>query len=200
MLLSASLFLWWIPLALAAVVLLGFSVTASMSYAVAGLILVPLGGLMAIAGITLALVHLNRNRQHKPDRKRATLRRVTTVITLHLLNFPLAIGFAWAGLNISMPATVSQSLSPDRAYVAETYFLDEDDTPAYGQAVRVRPYWTLIRKHASETVFSGECRSGPVLSWTENRTLAIRCPNAKSVSRRATTVTSAPDITITYSN
>lgn len=182
MYIAAAYYLWWVPIALASVVLAGFSATSSSAYALAGLVILPLGGISAVIGIALVLVEFNRSRKLKEIVQRAIFRKGLFAMALLLLNFPLTVLFVWAAAGVVMEPAKTQSLSPDRNQVAESYILPEGGEPAYGNAVRLRPYWSLIRKRSAVTVFAARCRNSPNLSWIGENELLIECRHPTRVA------------------
>lgn len=178
----AAYFLWWVPVALASIVLAGFSITTSTSYALAGLVILPLGGICAVTGIALVLVELNRNKNRAENVQRRLYRNGLFAIALLLLNFPLAGLFVWTAAGLEMEPAITQSLSLNRNQVAESYTLPENSELPYGNGVRLRPYWSLIRKRSAVTVFAARCQNDPSLSWVGENELLIECRRPKEVA------------------
>lgn len=182
MYIAAAYYLWWVPVALASIMLAGFSITASSAYAFAGLVIVPLGGICAVTGIVLVLVELNRSKKHAEKVRKKLYHQGITVIALLLLNFPIAAVFIWTAASLDMQPAKTRSLSPDRNWIAESYNLTEGQKPLHGNGVRLRPYWSLIRKKASVQVFAGHCSKDPRLSWIDKKELLIECYRPKQVA------------------
>lgn len=177
-------YLWWVPLTLAAVLFLGFSITANPDYGRVTLIALPLGMIAAIIGIVLALIEINHNRRSGTEEQKRFGRGVVTIALL-LSNFPAFILLIWLATGLAQEPAKQSLLGPERYLVAEHFrTTDPDDPLAMIDGVRLRLAISLSRKLSSTTVFIGHCQQGITLMWPKDKTLLIECKQAGKISLR----------------
>ena len=187
--------MWSIPLRLATLILLVFLLTDFLLLAGLGVIVLEVGGLCAIAGISATLVVATQRRRAHVAADDGCQKSAFQTLGLLLANFAVAGLYAYIGITQIGTAISGQTGSPSGTYIAEVSHLGEHDTPPYGQVVLLRPAQNPFKFLVRSPVFRGYCASVLELKWIDDQALEVHCTNPSQV---ATQVTGYRDVVVSY--